>query len=420
MAIRERMYPKEQQFAVLRMHCDHARLLYNVGLEQRNMWRRWHKGRRPNINMATQMRELTAARAEFDWLREGSTVIQQGALRDLDRAFANWWKDPAQYKHPTRRKKHNRQLFVVRDVIVRQLNRKNAEVLIPKIGWVAFRISRPFKQIAAASSARVILDTGRRWHISFTTPAVPFERTSTGTSAGVDRGIVNSLALNTGLMLHAPSLTPGEQGRYLTLARRLARQWKGSKRRNATKDAMGKLTTRLADRRKDWVEQTTTALVRHFDVVVIEDLKTTNMVGRPKPNPDPDNPGQFLPNGAAAKTGLNKGILGSCWGMFGVRLNQKAARTPIESPCVVLEVNPRNTSRECNECHFVGAGNRESQAVFQCQRCGHYAHADTHAAQNIHDKGINNAREKLANRRTVGDRARQSSKRSRVNHQKAA
>ncbi len=42
-----------------------------------------------------------------------------------------------------------------------------------------------------------------------------------------------------------------------------------------------------------------------YDLIAVEDLSIANMVRRAKPVPDPDNPGQFLPNGAAAKTGLN-------------------------------------------------------------------------------------------------------------------
>ena len=87
MSHRYRMYPTVVQEAVLRGHCAHARFVYNLGLEQRS-W--WQPGRR-SIHFVDQCRELTAARAENPWLAEGSSVVQQQALKDLTQAFVNFF-----------------------------------------------------------------------------------------------------------------------------------------------------------------------------------------------------------------------------------------------------------------------------------------------------------------------------------------
>ena len=125
---------------------------------------------------------------------------------------------------------------------------------------------------------RVTLDRQGRWHVSFSAPQSRVERTATGAVVGVDRGVVNTLATSDGEFLPIPVLTPAGRARRARLQRKLARQRKGSNRRNATKDRLGKLTGRQADRRKDWVEQTSTWLVRAYDVIVSEDLKVRNMV----------------------------------------------------------------------------------------------------------------------------------------------
>ena len=49
----------------------------------------------------------------------------------------------------------------------------------------------------------------------------------------------------------------------------------------------------------------------------------------------------------------------------------------------VVLVSPHRTSQTCAECDHVEAGNRVSQAVFRCLKCGHVAHADVNAARNI-------------------------------------
>jgi hypothetical protein len=94
---------------------------------------------------------------------------------------------------------------------------------------------------------------------------------------GIDRGVVVSAALSTGELLHAPRLTPGESKRLKVLQQRLARAKRGSRRREETKRAIAKLKARERDRRKDWVEKTTTDPARRFDVIRVEDLDVRAM-----------------------------------------------------------------------------------------------------------------------------------------------
>ena len=85
MSIRERLYLKEEERPTLIRHCSDARYVWNLALEQRNLWVRC---RREKITYNSQAHELAELRKET-WLREGSSAIQQQALRDLDRAFQN-------------------------------------------------------------------------------------------------------------------------------------------------------------------------------------------------------------------------------------------------------------------------------------------------------------------------------------------
>jgi hypothetical protein len=117
------------------------------------------------------------------------------------------------------------------------------------------------------------------------------------------------------------------------------------------------------------------------------DLQVKNMVRRPKPKSDADRPGVFLPNGAAAKARLNRAIHASAWSMFLQRLQDKTDACPEDVRPVLVRVDPRNTSRTCAACGHCAPGNRESQAVFRCEACGHQAHADTNAAANILARG---------------------------------
>ncbi|MDD4868053.1 MAG: zinc ribbon domain-containing protein [Mycobacterium sp.] len=95
-------------------------------------------------------------------------------------------------------------------------------------------------------------------------------------------------------------------------------------------------------------------------MVVLEKLPATNMTRRARPVADPNNPGGFLPNGAAAKSGLT-----------------------------VVKVPAAFTSQRCSACGHVDPKSRDSQAVFRCTHCLRPAeHADVNAANNIRPQGL--------------------------------
>jgi transposase len=179
-----------------------------------------------------------------------------------------------------------------------------------------------------------------------------------------------SAALSTGEVLSAPGLRETEGKRLLRLQRRLARARRGSNRRQRVEAAIGRLKARESDRRKDWVEKTSTDLARCFDLIRVENLKIKNMVRSARGTIDA--PGRNV----RAKAGLNRSIHAAGWGLLVARLQDKA-------PGRVEKVNPAFTSQICHACGYCDPGNRESQAVFRCRACGHADHADVNAAKNI-------------------------------------
>ncbi len=367
--MRFRLYPTPVQEEGLRGHCVQARFVWNLALEQTN-WYRPEWG--PTPGYVAQSAQLTEARAASEWLAAGSFTVQQQALRDFAQAMKYWWAGT--HGRPTWRKKGRREGFrivAVKTGHVRRLNRRAAEVFVPKVGWVRFRLTRPLP--SGAKSYRVTLDPMGRWHIGFALKPEPIKRISTGAAVGVDRGVVNTLATSDGQLLHVPELTLRERAHLVRLQRRLARRKKGSRRREQARRAVARLRAREADRAKDWIEKTTTSLVRDYDLVAIEDLRVTAMTRSARGSIAA--PGRHV----AAKSGLNRQILGRRWSLFARRLCEKATLAEV----VVVKVDPVNTSRRCRACGHVAAENRKSQAVFGCVACGHVAHADVNAALNI-------------------------------------
>ncbi len=367
---RYRLLPTPAQEAVLRDHCAHARYVWNLAVEQHS---HWHLGRTSAPGYLEQSRQLTAARAEHDWLAAGSQMVQQQALRDFAQAMAAFF-DPANPAGPPswRKARRDEGFRIVgrrgRQWDVRRLNRKAGEVWIPKVGWVRFRWSRAVPP--GVKSYRVTMDRVGRWHIAFAAIPDPVPGPGNGEVVGIDRGVAVSAALSTGELLHVSGLTVRERKRLRRLERKLARARRGSERRKGVRLAIARLKARETDRRKDWAEKASTDIARRFDTIRVEDLLIKNMTRSAKGSAG--NPGRNV----RQKSGLNREILRSGWGLLVRRLEEKAASR-------VEKIKPAFTSQRCSACGHVDAKSRESQARFVCTACGFACNADVNAARNI-------------------------------------
>lgn len=348
----------EQEQALL-AHCGHARYVWNLAVEQ--LGYRLVGQRMPGY--AEQDRQLTEARAEFEWLRAGSSTVQQQALRDFNQAMTNW--RAGTHGRPTWRKKGRHEGFRIVGAQARRvekLNRRWSRVLIPKAGWVRFRRSRALEE---AKSYRVTRDSAGRWHIAFSTIPEPIVGPRNGSVVGIDRGVAVTLALSDGALYQAPEPLPIKRA-----ARALSRSKRGSNRRKRAKARLARLHARNADRRKDWAEKASTEIARQYDLIRIEDLRVANMTRSARGTIV--NPGRKV----RQKAGLNRSILAAGWSLFAARLERKAAGR-------VEKIDPAYSSQRCSACGHISAESRQSQALFACIACGHTSNADLNAARNI-------------------------------------
>ncbi|MCG7467168.1 transposase [Corynebacterium sp. ACRPE] len=377
MSIKQRLYPKPHQEHGLVVHCGQARFVYNLGLSQRKALTRNYRQRGVKVTYATQCKELAQLRSDVEWLRKGSSEVQQSALRDLDRAFGNFFA--GRTKYPVFKKRSSKQSFCIKTASIRRYNKRNAGVHIPKVGWVKFRISMKWWQLEKATSARISCVNGK-WFVSFTTPPPDKKKAGEGI-VGIDRGVKITAMTSDGDALTIPE-SVAESKRYNRLNKALSRKDKNSAGRKKILRKMDSCRFTIANRRKDWLEKTTTILARRYSWAVLEDLKTSSMTKRVPPKVAPT--GEYLPNGQAAKTGLNRSISSASWRMVETRLSDKMN---------VVKCPAFYTSQRCFRCGHISAENRKSQAVFSCTQCGHTDNADHNAALNIRESGsslINN------------------------------
>jgi putative transposase len=204
---------------------------------------------------------------------------------------------------------------------------------------------------------------------------------------GVDRGV--TIPVHAGLMTFDFSdnqkKNMAKSDRYIKrLQRKLARQTKGSNRRNKTKHRIATHHAKKANIRNDFAHNTSRSLVdSKAKIIVFEALKTSNMTRKPKAKQDES--GQFIYNKAKQKAGLNKAILNVGWHIIESYTKYKA----YQAGKAVFKVSPAYTSQECAKCDYTHPNNRQSQKLFVCGNCGNTDNADHNASLVIKKRAIN-------------------------------
>ncbi|MGW2563055.1 RNA-guided endonuclease InsQ/TnpB family protein [Streptomyces sp. NPDC001514] len=377
-----------QQIALGEMLRDHCSLYNGALQERRDAYR--HVSR-TTVRYGQQSAQLKDIRA-FDPQRQGrwSFSSQQATLRRLDKAFAAFFRRIKAGEKPG----HPRFRGVGRFDTVEfpkdgdgcrwdsTPNGPVTRVRFQGVGHVRVHQHRAVVGKVKTVSAK---REGKRWYVVLTAEqAEPEPLPPTGSVVGIDMGIASFLTTSNGEHVANPRHARKAAAKLEAAQQALSRCKRGSKRRRKAVQKVATLHRKVRRQRLDHAHKTALDLVREHDFIAHEDLKIRNMSATPAPKPDPDQPGTFLPNGAAAKAGLNRSIADAGWGVFLAILNAKAESAGRE----VMAVEPRNTSRRCPECGHTAKENRPTQEKFHCLSCGHQAHADTVGALNVLRAGL--------------------------------
>lgn len=363
-----RLKPSDEQASRLAQQAGACRFVYNLALEQRRD--HWRPGRR--FSAAQQCKELSQLRAEVEWLADvhGHALIQ--ALRDLDRAFINFFDGRAAYPTPRVRGMHD-SFRVPQDkncIRVRRLNANWSAVKLPKLGWIKYRSHRKIEgEICNATVSR----KGDLWWVSIQTEREIEVHPSALPPVGIDRGVAVLAALSTGELIEPGSAMVKHSRRLKNAQRCLSRRRKGSNRWKRQKARVNRIHTKVANTRKDQLHKVSLDIARRFGTVVIESLKTKNMTASAAGTIE--EPGRNV----AQKSGLNRAILDKGWYTFETMLAYKLE----ERGGTLIKVNPAFTSQTCPCCGHISPSNRKSQAEFECVACGHEENADIVGAKNV-------------------------------------
>lgn len=398
--IRCRAYPSAEQAQKLAQWIGCARVIYNAKVAEMQYFRTFS---RKSLGVGAAVIDQAYSQFKDDELTPFLSEVPSQVLRNASVQFmAGWKRFTKNLASPPRRKRRGERDSVhLTNELFRIVGGGLVEIGTKRfpVGILRFKLHR---EVAEPNSIVISRKAGR-WYVSFN---FEDEKLATPRSqedlleelahldesqisdliwAG-DRGIRDMLHGSDGKVFHLDTDAIAKNKRKelakRRLQRRLARQQKGSRRREKTKRRIAHISYQQAEVRRDFAHKTSRSLVNSdFKVFVFEDLKIANMTRRPKAKQD-EASGQYLPNGAAAKAGLNRSILQSCWGNIVQFTHYKAER----ENKVCIKVHPHFSSQTCSQCGHTSSKNR-SEKQFLCTSCGFRADADANASAVLRARG---------------------------------
>ena len=359
--------PSGLQERCLRRFAGSCRFVFNRALALQKA--RYEAGEK-YLGYGGLCRELTAWRNDPDtaWLSDAPVHTQQQALKDLGRAYTNFFAKRARY--PRFKKKGQHDSFRYPDPKQIKLDQAHDRILLPKLGWLRYRNSR---EVLGALRSVTVRCVNGKWLIAIQTEREVVRPSASGEDVGIDMGVKRFATLSD-RTYYAPlnsferrqeALRKAQQA--LSRKRKYSRNWRKAKAR------VQRVHGRIGNARRDYLHKISSAISKNHALVCIEDVRVRNMSRSAAGSSE--QPGVNV----RAKSGLNKAILDQGWFEFRRQLEYKTDW----NGGWLITVSPRNTSRTCPECGHVSAANRQKQDRFVCVACGHTDHADVVAAINI-------------------------------------
>jgi putative transposase len=397
-AFKYRLYPNTTTEKNLYFTLNRCRELYNAALSERKDSFRLHERTQLQINAETgqvivatmtakqrvkavsyygqkrDLVEIKAVREEYQGI--ASHVLQDVILR-VERAFQRFFAGAGfpRFKGRTRYDS-----FTYPDGagwkldVEEQGNSFKGTLHLTKIGDIKVRLHRKIEGKIKTVTIKREVD---QWFVVFSCeveePApLPFSYED----VGIDLGVTHLATLSNGEMIEHPRYYRRAKKTLEKRQQALSRKKQGSHHRERARKLVCKAHRKVANQRRDFHHKQSRKLVNRYQVIVFEDLQIANLVKRPKVKRDEET-GQYLPNGAAAKGGLNKSIVDAGWGMFVGMCSSKAAG----AGRTLLKVSPHATSQVCSSCGTVRKKTLEER-WHSCD-CGAEMDRDVNAAKNI-------------------------------------
>ncbi len=370
-AYKFRLEPTPEQSQRLRQLCGCARFVWNLGLAETK--RILDSGEKlPSAFELNRMITVWKKMPEYIFLQDAYTDNLQQKLKDLHTAWKRCFDKKLAAKAPVWKRKNEGRDSIRFVNFEKYCCLENRRVKLPSgLGWVKFRQSQ---RVNGKIKNATISQLAGQWYISFQVEIETAEPNHTSTTiVGLDAGVAKLATLSDGTVFEPVNSFQKNQKKLARLQRQLSRKVKFSNNWQKQKRKIQRLHSRIANIRRDYLHKVTTTVSKNHAMIVIEDLKVSNMSKSAAGTVS--QPGRNV----RAKSGLNRSILDQGWYEMRRQLEYKQLWRGGQ----VLAVPPAYTSQRCACCGHTAKENRLSQSQFRCQVCGYTANADVNGARNI-------------------------------------
>lgn len=350
--------PNNKQKTLLKKHSGTARFAYNWALNERiKLWEFEKKSMTP-IEQHKILNELKAT--EFPWMYEVSKCSPQQAIRNVGKAFDNFFrnlKKGVKAGFPRFKSKHKSSNSFYLDG---SFHLESKRIKLPRIGWIRLKEEDYIPNLPIKSVT--ISERAGHWFISTAFEFEMPEQKTTGEVIGIDLGINNLVHTSNNEIFNNPKVLKYYMKRLKRYQRELSRRQKGSKRREKSRQKISKLHYKISNTRKDNLNKITTALVKTKpSVIVMEDLSLKNMMQNHK---------------------LSQALADSSLSELGRQLSYKT-----EWSSIILAQVPRfyPSSKTCNKCGNIKETLGLNERTYICEACGNIDDRDWNASKNIRD-----------------------------------
>lgn len=328
-----------------------CRLVYNVALNERIYY---YEATGKSIRKYDQYNQLPELKKEFTFLKDLHSDVIQEVLDRLQKSYDNFFGGSG---FPKWAKKGFYNSFTFK----RNVKVFQNTIKFPKIGEVRYYNSRKIEGVVKTATIKKELDG---WFVCITAETtVPPVTIDNSHAIGIDLGVAVFSSHSDGSTIESPKFLEPNLKKLRVLQRKLARQVKGSNKREVTKRSIQKLHAKITRQREDFLHKHSTKIADKYSACYMEDLKLQNMT--------------------KLNSTLSRRLLDLGFYKFRTNLEYKFK----ERSKMFLVVPPHYTSQDCSACGERDKKSRVSQSEYVCTSCGHTENADINAAKNIKDRG---------------------------------
>jgi putative transposase len=359
-AYKYRIYPNDEQKAILAKQFGHCRWVYNWGLATKQKAYK-ETGKSPSKFDLSKLLPSMKKNPETEWLKEAGSQSLQASLEHLDTAFNNFFSKRSGF--PKFKSKNSKQSYTVPSGT--KLDFYHGRLWLPKFKE-AIKIKLSRKITGDIRKSTVSRNASNEYHISIlveTGTEIPVKPKLESKTAvlGIDVGIKDFCVTSDGEVVENPKFLRSTHDRLVLLQRKLSHKTKGSKNRKKAQLKVACLHQKIVDKRTDFLHKLSTRLVRENQAIAREDLNVKGMLKNHK---------------------LARAISEVAWTQFDSMCTYK---TDWYGKWYLQIGRFEASSKTGNECGHYYKGLTLDQRSWKCPECGIVYDRDVNAARNIRD-----------------------------------